>query len=92
MKYVYYSGAQILTSDVAALALLRYATALSRATTADAVDLPAIDEFGCAVTEYLLVGPASQIALVGAPDDVLEPEDAAFALDLGRRTEALVGS
>jgi hypothetical protein len=92
MKYVYYSGAQILTSDVAALALLRYATALSRAISADAVELPAIDSHGFGVIENLLVGPASQIVLVSAPDDVLEPEDEVFAAELSRRTDALIAA
>jgi hypothetical protein len=89
MKYVYYSGAQMLTSDVAAQALLRYATALSRAAAVAAVDLPAIDAYGFPEIEFLLVGPASQIVLVTAPDDVLEPDDMVFARDLNHRTEAL---
>jgi hypothetical protein len=90
MKYVYYSGAQMLTSDVAAQALLRYATALLHASGVASVDFPAIDAFGFPEIDFLLVGPASQIVLVTAPDDVLEPDDAVFARDLDHRTEALI--
>jgi hypothetical protein len=89
LKYVYYSGAEILTNDVAADALMRYAAALTLAMTGDAVDLPAIDEHGFPAVEPLLVGPESGLVCVQAPDDALELGDVGFAAELDRRGRAL---
>jgi hypothetical protein len=78
MKTVHYDGSVILTGDDVADAVIEYAAALGNGNRADVVRVPSIAEDGTTTTTTTLLGPASQIAIVDAPDDELEPEEPTF--------------
>ncbi|ROP58595.1 hypothetical protein [Curtobacterium sp. PhB115] len=91
MKYVNYAGTvRVLTSDEIADAVIRYAAALHQSRLSDVVSVPTADVFGTASVVDLLLAPSIAVALEPAPDDELEPEDAAFLREIGRRTEAVL--
>lgn len=89
MKYVNYAGAsRIITGDAIAAAVIRYAAALSQGRLADVVAIPTSDFDGTSTTVDVLLAPGIALAVEPAPDDLLEPVDAAFLVEIGSRTSA----
>ena len=88
MKYLVYGNSRVLTGDAIADAVLAYSVALAQHSTTDVINVPTADVHGVATTVGLILGPATSVLTEPAPDDELEPEDAAFLLEIGRRTEA----
>lgn len=78
MKYISYDGVEILTGDLIADAVLDYAAILGANRRTDTVAVPAVAFDGSITRTTVLIGPASEIVVSDAPDDVLEPEDPAF--------------
>jgi len=89
MKYIHYSDTMIMTSDLAADAVMDLAEALAKKNDAASVEVPTVDADGAVITERILIGPSSQIVLAPAPDDELEPETDDFVRDLRGRIRAL---
>jgi hypothetical protein len=85
MKFIHYSSTTVLTSDIAADAVVEYAAVLAHDGEAEVIDVPAVDDDGVAIIERMLLGPASLIVVEPAPDDVLEPDDRDFARALAER-------
>lgn len=86
MKYLRYGGEALLVSGDAADATLAYCSALAQAGLTDVVHLPIVDADGCSATASLVLGPAIPLLAIDAPDDVLEPDDAAYVREVGERT------
>jgi hypothetical protein len=78
MKHIHYDGATILTGDDVADAVIEYAAALSGGDRADTVAVPSVGPDGTLTTTKILIGPASELVVEDADDDVLETEDAVF--------------
>ncbi|QZQ55571.1 hypothetical protein KZI27_01495 [Curtobacterium sp. TC1] len=91
MKYINYAGAlRVITGDAIAAAVIRYAAALHQSRLSDVVTVPTADQYGAAASVDVLLAPAIAVAIEPAPDDELEPEDAALLLELQRRTLAVL--
>lgn len=74
------------TTDDIADAIVTYATALARASTADAITIPIVRADGGADTARMLLGPASQLTIVPDGTDEVELPGASQTLeDLQRR-------
>ena len=82
MKHIHYDGATILTGDDVADAVIEYAAALSGGDRADTVAVPSVAPDGTLTTTKILIGPASELVVEDADDDVLETEDAEFVQQL----------
>ncbi|MFJ4220645.1 hypothetical protein [Curtobacterium luteum] len=78
MKYISYENIDIMTGDLIADAVLDYAAVLGANGRTDTVAVPAVGFDGSLSTTTVLIGPASELVVTAAPDDVLEPEDPAF--------------
>jgi hypothetical protein len=78
MKYIHYDGSAILTGDAIAEAVAQYAAVLGANGRTDTVHVPTVDWDGASTTATMLLGPASQIVVDDAPDDLLEPDDDGF--------------
>jgi len=78
VKHIHYDGATILTGDDVADAVIEYAAALSGGDRADTVAVPSVAPDGTLTTTKILIGPASELVVEDADDDVLETEDAEF--------------
>lgn len=61
MKVIFYAGAQLMTGDEIAVAVLDYCAALADAETAETVEIPILTRAGRHGHATLLVGPSSQI-------------------------------
>ena len=88
LKVIHYGTADILTGDAIADAVIEYAGSLAQHHSADTVNVPAIALDGTLTRTKVLIGPASQMIVQDAPDDVLEPRDPEFVRRLeqaGRR-------
>lgn len=75
MRDVHDDSTPVVTGSAIADAVIEDAAALGANGLSDTVHVPTFDEHGTAVTATLLLGPASQIVVAEAPDDLLEPED-----------------
>lgn len=60
MKRILYANGSVLTGDDMARLVVKYATALAQAGTADSISVPAMKENSLRVVE-LLIGPSSQL-------------------------------
>lgn len=83
-----YAGGAILTGSAITDALLRYAAALARASTAITIGVPGRTSEGVEGTFQILLGPSSQI-LVEPTGDADELVDEEFLADLERRIDLL---
>lgn len=88
MKYVVYGLTSVLTSSVAATAVLHYAVALGRTGGSDLVAVPAVDVAGVPIVVEIVLGPGIAVLAEPAADDLLEPEHRAFVADLTERTRS----
>ncbi|MBM7476254.1 hypothetical protein [Curtobacterium herbarum] len=78
MKFIHYDSTDILTGDLIADAIADYAAVLGANIRTDTIAVPTVGEDGAVQRTTMLIGPASEIVVREAPDDELEPEDAAF--------------
>jgi hypothetical protein len=74
MKYLWYLGETVLTTDGVGDAVVDYAKALVADKSADVVDIPVVvDHAEC--TASLLIGPASPLIVVEAIDNEMSLKD-----------------
>lgn len=89
MRRFHYAGGSIVVSDQVCKAILRYARALARSDTSDIIVVPSFtDDFGTGLS-HIVLGPASQIISVPAPDLEVAIEDAHTVEILEGRTRSL---
>lgn len=80
MRKIVYAGGTFYTGNDLAEALLEYAGALARSSTAATVIVPGRTPDGAVGDVEVLIGPASQLVSEPVPDeDLLEIEDAGTA-------------
>ena len=82
MKHIHYDATTILVGDDVADAVIEYAAALSGGDRADTVEVPAVAPDGTMTTTKILIGPASELVVEDAEDDVLEVDDTQFVARL----------
>lgn len=68
MRQIHYAGEDVLTGTEIAEALLTYAQALAAHDASDMVDIPVAGPDGTVLSSSFLIGPASQLVAVDAPD------------------------
>jgi hypothetical protein len=85
MKRIFYSSGSVVTGDVIAEAVIRYAEVLALRDTSDTIDVPIALESGRVDRAQLLVGPSSELAVVPEESDMDDPEDADTVAELERR-------
>lgn len=69
MKILTYTGAELMTGDDIADAVLDYCVALAEESTAETIEIPVLKADGSRGTASLLVGPASQIVATQVDTD-----------------------
>ncbi|MGA1827829.1 hypothetical protein [Microbacterium sp.] len=69
MKILTYTGAELMTGDDIADAVLDYCVALAEESTAETIEIPVLKPDGSRGTASLLVGPASQIVATQVDTD-----------------------
>ena len=72
MRQIHYAGEDLLTGSDIADALLAYAQALAAHGASDTVEIPVAGADGAVVSSSFLIGPASQLVAVDAPEYVGE--------------------
>lgn len=82
MKNIRYDSSILLTSDDVANAVIEYAAALSGGDRADTVAVPCVAPDGTMTTTKILIGPASELVVEDAEEDVLEADDPQFVARL----------
>jgi hypothetical protein len=88
VKRIHYAGGSLLTGDVIADVVLRYAQALAKRATAEEIRVPSLTPSGAREDALLLVGPSSQL-LATAEDGERELEDEKFVERCERLIRAL---
>ena len=83
-----YAGAELMTGDDIAEAVLEYCAALAETASAETVDIPVVEADGSVRSARLLLGPTSQIVSRDVETDMPELEDAATMERLLTRTQA----
>jgi hypothetical protein len=68
MKRIAYVGAQFLTTDDVAAALMQYARTLAVLGSADVVGIPVVDGDGVPRSAEFLLGPSSELLCIDVPD------------------------
>jgi len=91
MKRIFYSSGSVVTGDRIAEAIVHYAEVLAQRDTSDTIDVPIVLTSGRSGRAQLLLGPASQLAVVPEETTVTDPEDIEILADLHQRI-ALHGS
>jgi len=88
MKTIIYAGAQLMTGNDIAAAVLDFCTALAEDATAETVVIPILSADGSRKNATLVIGPASQIVAEDVDtgfDELLDPD---VVSELARRTRA----
>lgn len=88
MKILTYTGAELMTGDQIADAVLEYCVALAEEATAETIEIPVLQADGSRVVASLLVGPASQIVATEVDTDFDELIDEDTIRVLHARTHA----
>ena len=88
MKILTYAGAELMTGDDIADAVLEYCVALAEVATAETIEIPVLKVDGSRGVASLLVGPASQIVAAPVDTDLDEVIDEDTIRLLHARTEA----
>lgn len=85
MKRIYYSSGSVVTGDRIADAVIRYAEILALRDTSDTIDVPIALDSGRIDRAQLLIGPASELAVVPEETSVADPDDAETLAELEHR-------
>jgi hypothetical protein len=85
MKRIFYSSGSVVTGDQIAEAVIRYAAVLALRDTSDTIDVPIALDSGRVDRAQLLIGPASELAVVPEESDMDDPEDAETLAELERQ-------
>lgn len=88
MKILIYAGAELMTGDDIAEAVLEYCAALAEAKAAETLDIPVVEADGTIGGARLLLGPASQIMAKHVETGWPELEDVQTMERLSSRTHA----
>ncbi|MDF2915808.1 MAG: hypothetical protein K0S70_25 [Microbacterium sp.] len=90
VKYIVYNTTLVLVGDDVAAAVMHYAAAVALVGSTEVVEVPTFDTVGCAAEAMILVGPGIPLAVLAAPDDVLEEESPVFVAELAARRADVV--
>jgi hypothetical protein len=85
VKYLVYNTTHVLVGDDVADAVMHYAAVVALIGSTEVVEVPTFDNVGCAAEAMILVGPGIPLAVLAAPDDVLEEQSPAFVAKLAAR-------
>ena len=85
MKRIFYSSGSVVTGDRIAEAIIHYAEVLALRDTSDTIDVPIALESGRVGRAQLLIGPASELAVVPEESDLADPDDSESVAELQRR-------
>jgi len=88
MKTIIYAGAQLMTGNDIAAAVLEFCTALAEDATAETVEIPVLSADGSRKNATLVIGPASQMVAEDVDTGFDELVDADVVSELARRTRA----
>ena len=89
MMSLQYTGRAILMPNDVCEAVLRYAQALASSQSSDVVTVPIIGDGGHLVDAEFLLGPASQLYALPAPDGAHDQSNAKSVEELDRRGRLL---
>ena len=92
MQRVWYGGAEFITDNEVADALMGYASVLAVLSASDVVRIPGVDSGGTVRTFQLVVGPASQILAVATDEATVAMDVDDIVRDLRRRSSAKLPS
>jgi len=87
MKRIFYSSGSVVTGDRIAEAIIHYAEVLALRDTSDTIDVPIALGSGRIGRAQLLIGPASELAVVPEETDVDDPDDAETLAELEHRIQ-----
>ena len=76
MKLINYAESTWLLGDEAADILIEYSVLMARGSSADAVEITALDRDGGPQTVSLVLGPATMLTVQGTESEFAEPENA----------------
>lgn len=89
MKRILYASGSVLTGDAIAHAVVRYATILARAGSADLITIPVL-QAGDRGTVEMLIGPSSQLMVEDAGPGPMETlDEESFLAELEARRDTL---
>jgi hypothetical protein len=86
-----FAGAQVITGDAAAQALLDFASVLAKLQTTDEVQLNTVQANGEPGVSRFLLGPASQIVISSHTSMIEEPDNAEVVASIRQRMRDLAG-
>lgn len=88
MKIIVYAGAELMTGDAIASALMEYCAALAQESAAETIEIPVVDAKGVVQSAIVLVGPASQIVAMHTDSEFADVIDDEVVRLLEERTRA----
>lgn len=89
MQRLHYTGDTLLMPDAVCEAVMDFARALAGTRTSDVVRVPVVDESGILTEAVILIGPASQLYAMPAPDVSEIEVDPRLLEDIVRRAAEL---
>ena len=89
MQRLHYTGDTLLVPDAVCEAVMDFARVLAGTQTSDVVRVPVMDQSGMVTEAVLLIGPASQIYAMPAPDVSEIDVDPRVLEDIKRRAAKL---
>lgn len=92
MKRIFYAGGSVVTGDLTADAVLRYAQALAQREASDIIDIPIFVAGGSSGRAQLLIGPTSQLLIATETPRHEEVDDVAFLQQIDDKMEWLLRS
>lgn len=92
MKRIFYAGGSVVTGDLTAEAVLRYAQALAQREASDIIDIPIFAAGGSSGRAQLLIGPTSQLLIATETPRHEEVDDVAFLQQIDDKMEWLLRS
>lgn len=90
MKNLAYGSWTVLVSDDVADAVLHYSAVLGQIRSSDVVDVPIVDDNGCAATAGVVLGTGIPVMATQAADDVLEEAHPGFIAEITARLASAI--
>jgi hypothetical protein len=90
MKNLAYGSWTVLVSDDVADAVLHYSAVLGQVRSSDVVDVPTVDDNGCAATAGVVLGTGIPVMATQAADDVLEEAHPSFIAEITTRLASAI--
>src|SRR6478609_7942936 len=89
MQRLHYTGDSLLVPDAVCDAIFTFASALAGERASDVVRVPIVDEAGVTTIAAILIGPASQLYAIPAPDSSEIDVDPGLVEEILRRAAVL---